>query len=463
MTTGQTLRTAGGALALLAPIAIFALTGPAHAAPPAHVSLTAPAGSLLPGASETLTASAQGIPTPEYQFWVESPTGQWVDAQNYSPGNQFTLTANGPGTYRVVVDVLSPSAITQGQWREATSAAVTVQVAAPPELLTGTTVPTPAVGQVGDTYLDTTTEQLYGPKTAAGWGSGVSLVGPRGVMGTQGAPGPQGATGATGPQGPTGATGPQGPMGPAGAGSPTACQVSPMDYPYNTYPSLASALASVQLPTSNANLTVDISGVCDGGVSISQGHIVLEGMPTATLTGSALSIASGANVVLDNLIVLTAASDGTRINNAGTLTLMGDTQVDGQLGFSVSRGIFNTGTLTITDTAQVDNNATSEGPPGIWNYGGTVLLEGMAQVDGNRGGRYSAIYNEGGTLTLTDMAQVDNNLGGGIMGNPPTLNDMAQVDNNTGVGIRWGGTTPPVISGAAQVSGNSTNFYPPLS
>ena len=90
-------------------------------------------------------------------------------------------------------------------------------------------------GSVGDFYIDTAASKLYGPKTAYGWGSPTSLVGPQGPQGTTGATGPQGATGATGPQGPqgpigiagtTGATGPQGatgatgPQGPEGPPSP---------------------------------------------------------------------------------------------------------------------------------------------------------------------------------------------------------------------------------------------------
>ena len=49
-------------------------------------------------------------------------------------------------------------------------------------ILNGTTAP-PAdtLGAVGDFYLDTATEMLYGPKTSVGWPStGTSLVGAQG-------------------------------------------------------------------------------------------------------------------------------------------------------------------------------------------------------------------------------------------------------------------------------------------
>ena len=45
------------------------------------------------------------------------------------------------------------------------------------------------------TTLDLTGDVLYGPKTASGWGTGISLVG---AAGATGATGPKGATGATG-------------------------------------------------------------------------------------------------------------------------------------------------------------------------------------------------------------------------------------------------------------------------
>jgi hypothetical protein len=97
-------------------------------------------------------------------------------------------------------------------------------------VLNGATTPASGLGIVGDFYLNTATNELFGPKTAGGWGAGVSLVGPQGpqgiagATGTQGATGPQGLTGATGPQGPQGATGPQGIAGATGATGATGAQ-----------------------------------------------------------------------------------------------------------------------------------------------------------------------------------------------------------------------------------------------
>ena len=55
-------------------------------------------------------------------------------------------------------------------------------------------------------YLDTATEMLYGPLTQAGWGSGVSLIGPRGNQALPGLTGRPGSPGAQGPPGVPGFT-----------------------------------------------------------------------------------------------------------------------------------------------------------------------------------------------------------------------------------------------------------------
>jgi hypothetical protein len=47
-------------------------------------------------------------------------------------------------------------------------------------ILSGTTDPTSSVGNVGDFYLNLSTDSLFGPKTASGWGTGISLKGATG-------------------------------------------------------------------------------------------------------------------------------------------------------------------------------------------------------------------------------------------------------------------------------------------
>ena len=83
-------------------------------------------------------------------------------------------------------------------------------------ILNGIIAPTGAVGQNGEFYINTATNQIYGPKTAGSWGLPSSIIGATGPTGPTGPTGAQGATGATGPIGPTGPTGPTGNTGPIG-------------------------------------------------------------------------------------------------------------------------------------------------------------------------------------------------------------------------------------------------------
>jgi hypothetical protein len=71
-------------------------------------------------------------------------------------------------------------------------------------VLNGTVNPNVATGVDGDFYINTLTNEMFGPKSAGVWPQGVSLVGPSGLLG---APGPQGPAGAAGPQGVSGANG----------------------------------------------------------------------------------------------------------------------------------------------------------------------------------------------------------------------------------------------------------------
>jgi len=60
------------------------------------------------------------------------------------------------------------------------------------KILAGATAPDASVGAIGDYYLDRATGMLYGPKKASGWGVPVNLRGP---AGPQGPPGPTGPAG----------------------------------------------------------------------------------------------------------------------------------------------------------------------------------------------------------------------------------------------------------------------------
>lgn len=91
-------------------------------------------------------------------------------------------------------------------------------------ILTGVVDPVATIGVDGDSYLNTTTGDLF-KKVAADWGVAVgNLKGEKGATGSAGAMGSTGAmgpTGAAGIQGLSGATGPRGETGPQGEKGPT--------------------------------------------------------------------------------------------------------------------------------------------------------------------------------------------------------------------------------------------------
>ena len=91
-------------------------------------------------------------------------------------------------------------------------------------ILSGIGSPSNFTGAAGDFYLDRSSLTLYGPKNSlTTWGAGISLIGPQGerglpgVKGDTGAKGDNGAKGDPGVQGPTGLTGATGVTGATGA------------------------------------------------------------------------------------------------------------------------------------------------------------------------------------------------------------------------------------------------------
>jgi hypothetical protein len=86
-------------------------------------------------------------------------------------------------------------------------------------ILSGTSIPTKAIGIDGDFYIDTKNANLYGPKTKGVWKIATSLkqTDTKSVTTVVGEQGGIGATGATGPQGDKGDKGATGNNGVAGA------------------------------------------------------------------------------------------------------------------------------------------------------------------------------------------------------------------------------------------------------
>ena len=114
--TGLTMASSLAWMSILPATAVFAQGAPTIT--PGSVTLSGPIHPTNGTATFTASASAPGG-TPEYQFWVESPTGQWTDMQNYSTSNTFTLSTPSAGDYLVAVEVMDQAQVAAGQWNMA--------------------------------------------------------------------------------------------------------------------------------------------------------------------------------------------------------------------------------------------------------------------------------------------------------------------------------------------------------
>jgi len=83
-------------------------------------------------------------------------------------------------------------------------------------ILSGTGAPDTSLGSIGDYYLDLSTSNLYGAKTAQGWGNPISLRGLQGEKGEKGDKGDKGDQGNKGDQGERGEQGVKGDKGEKG-------------------------------------------------------------------------------------------------------------------------------------------------------------------------------------------------------------------------------------------------------
>ena len=80
-------------------------------------------------------------------------------------------------------------------------------------ILSGNSTPALNVGNIGDYYFDKSTQKLYGPKKADGWGKPVTLKGTDGEKGEKGNDGAKGEKGEKGEKGNDGAKGEKGEKG----------------------------------------------------------------------------------------------------------------------------------------------------------------------------------------------------------------------------------------------------------
>ncbi|PSR34570.1 MAG: hypothetical protein C7B44_13895 [Sulfobacillus thermosulfidooxidans] len=66
---------------------------------------------------------SQATSSTEYQFWIETPSGQWKMAQSYSANPHFILPHVQAGSYEVVAYALSRQDVEQGDWAKAMATA----------------------------------------------------------------------------------------------------------------------------------------------------------------------------------------------------------------------------------------------------------------------------------------------------------------------------------------------------
>jgi hypothetical protein len=185
-------------------------------------------------------------------------------------------------------------------------------------VLSGSEQPAPSTGDIGDFYIHTTTNMIYGPKAEYGWGPAKNLRGPIGETGPVGPQGLKGDTGDTGLQGEPGNLQLANQTCSAGAyvtgfdanGRIVCSNIAPPACDSTTLTTTMWSLTNsnqlqveewpggtVTLGTPNCNLTVqvpsgriDASGVSEAGWSIVPGSLV--GYGAATLAPDQASCAT---------------------------------------------------------------------------------------------------------------------------------------------------------------------------
>lgn len=207
-------------------------------------------------------------------------------------------------------------------------------------------------GVVGDFYLDTTNERLYGPKTDVGWvNSYTNVVGPAGPAGAASTvPGPTGPTGSTGGVGPTGVAGPTGATGPTGSVGNDLAVNSYTAYPINGDVNPAGFYVTSSSVNGTTLASVDQNGAIKGSSLAVTGLTTLGSTIVSGLTNTGTETV--ANLVLSSGGVITYP-DGTTQNTAS--------------GASTGSGGTGTGTGAVAATS-----VEHVGPFGLSASGGTA-------------------------------------------------------------------------------------------
>jgi len=116
------------------------------------------------GQSVTLTAVSQNIYHPLYQFWVESPSGQWTQSGAYQTSPTFTFPVAREGVYHYVAYAKSPLAANNPQGAlQSTVGAVTAFGTAAQVVLSAQSPTLAANGSASDTLIATVEDAVGDP------------------------------------------------------------------------------------------------------------------------------------------------------------------------------------------------------------------------------------------------------------------------------------------------------------
>ncbi|WP_020375374.1 Ig-like domain-containing protein [Sulfobacillus thermosulfidooxidans] len=122
-----------------------------------HVHLTSP---YTGTAQQPLTfqANSMNLIQPVYQFWIQTPTGQWVSSGAYQSQGTFEYVPAEPGTYHVITYAKDPAA--PNSWKDSVWSAVHTFTVAPADvevasITTHLANPLPALNNVNAVLLGT--------------------------------------------------------------------------------------------------------------------------------------------------------------------------------------------------------------------------------------------------------------------------------------------------------------------
>lgn len=230
-------------------------------------------------------------------------------------------------------------------------------------LLHATTSPTTDLGSEGDFFINTSTYELYGPKSKTSWGTAISLIGPAGADGKDGVDGKDGAAGKDGINGVDGTNGADGSDGKDGLDGRTI------------------------LNGTNAPLATQGN---NGDLYLNALTATLYGPKTAGAWGTGIGLigASGAN-----------GKDGAN----GTDGVNGTNGINGADGRTILSGNTNPTAITGSDGDFFLNTSTQMlfGPKsgGAWNTGVSLVGTGIQSTADNPDGSITFNFTDGSSFT----------------------------------------------------------------